>query len=241
MNKKTLFVTSVALTLLVTAYASVESYSLKRVVKVGDESSMKFEASFKFQEQDVKVSGVNVEKVVKVTEKGFQTETLQKETKILFAGTPVNDGQEDPPATVTDYGFDNLVTKIGDTPGVEDTENYRMLLLQTVPAPEKAVAVGDKWSHDFAAMKVKIGGKDLQTRKAKGDYEAVAVETLFGKSCLKVKMSYKELEGEDPSSAEGTIWVEVVSGETYKISQVVKNAPIPGMPPLEVTFTSEKK
>jgi len=237
MNKRTL-VPALSLVLLGIASAVIEGYDLKRVVKVGEESTYKFEAKFQVGGQDIKVTGKNFEKVVKVTDSSFFIEGTQKEVKVDVGGSPMD--QPDGKPNGTEYGFDNLVKKIDDEESVTDTESYRMSNIQSIAAPDKAVKVGDKWTHTFAPTKVKIIGEEKTTPKATADYELLAEEVALGVPCIKVKETFKELEGENPASAEGTIWLNAKTFEQIKVDVKIKNAPIPSLPPVEVSFLLEK-
>lgn len=215
----------------VAAYAA-DSFSLKRTAKVGDTLKYKYSADVDFGGQAATISFTTVDKVTKVEDNGnISTESKQENMKISFGGQEMTP-EDRPGSTTTTKASGEIVEIKGD--GV-DGNAYRFGNMSGIRAPEKPVAVGDKWSYEIKA--------DAKTGAAagKGEGEVLAQEKVGDYDCLKVKWNYKETEGADAASSEGTAWINTKDGSVVKAVGKFVKAPIPGAPgPVDMNFTMER-
>lgn len=214
------------------AVAASSPFSLARVAKAGDEAEYKFNATLDFGGIKIDVSGKNVDKVTKVGEDGSVTyETVQKD---LVVKTP--DGEqaiEDETKTTMTIGGDRVPLKY-ENEGDEDASSIRLALLGTVKKPEKAVAVGDKWT---ATLK----HTNKETFPVTAEYEVVAEEKVGSWDTVKIKVSSKETEGDQKASAEGHVWIVIADGTSAKEEMAIKNAPFAMAPaPIDMTIKVER-
>lgn len=90
---------AVVASIAVAAYAA-DTYSLKRVAKVGDTLKYKFSADVDFGGQAAQVTFSTVDKVTKVEDNGnISTESKQENMKVSFGGQEMS--PEDQPARTT--------------------------------------------------------------------------------------------------------------------------------------------
>ena len=218
---------------LAAAELAVQPFTLKRVAKVGDTLVYKLNVDADFGGQKVNVTGKATDKVVKVSENGeITTESKQTETKIKVGDQEIP--MDEQPVQTTTSDAKGLVIKIeGDQ---VDSSVYRLSNMSVFRIPDSAVKVGDKWTHEFKA--------DAKTGAVAGksEYEVLAVEKVGSFETLKVKWTFKETEGGEPASAEGTVWVDTKDGSMVKAVGNYKAAPLPGAPgPVDMTITLERE
>lgn len=222
---------AIAATFAVAALAA-DGYSLKRTAKSGDVLKYKYSADVDFGGQSATVTFTTTDKVVKVEDNGnISTESKQENMKVSFGGQEMT--PEDQPARTSVTKPNGAIVEIkGD--GV-DSSAYRFSNMSSVQAPENPVKVGDKWTYEIKA--------DAKTGAvaAKGDGEVLAEEKVGDIDCLKVKWSYKETEGADAASSEGTAWISKKDGSLVKATGKFVKAPIPGAPgPVDMSFSVER-
>lgn len=212
------------------AYAAVDGYTIKRTPKTGDAAKYRMSAQIDMNGSPITFTAISEEKVTKVNDDGtYQIEQTQGEVK-------VNDQPMDNLAikTTTSMKPGGLITKIeGENVGSAD---YRFANLSAFIEPDKAVAVGDTWTHEFPAD-TKTGAL-----KAKVEYKVLGEEKLGDQDTLKIKVSFKELEGDDQATSEGTYWVSTTDWSLYKLAAKWTNVPVPGAPMLvsaDITMTRE--
>lgn len=100
----------------------------------------------------------------------------------------------------------------------EADDNYRRMLSPMVFVyPEKAVAIGDKWSSE-----VKPSGNGA---KLTYSYEAKSKEKVDGENTLVIAATFKE-SGENPVSGNGTWWLSKV-GKVVKFEMKLTNWVVP--------------
>jgi len=98
--------------------------------------------------------------------------------------------------------------------------------------PEKAVAVGDSWTHEFPA------DRKMGLPKATGTYKLVRVAG----DKLEVSIDYKEASGIEPTTAKGTALVNASDGTLTSVESNVENARVQeGIPPAKVKLTLKLK
>ncbi len=229
--KLPVLIAAAALSLAASARLDDPTFTLKRVAKVGDTITYKLTVDAEFGGQKINVTAKTVDKVVKADDKEIQVESKQEETKIKFGDQEMDAPSEG--ASTTSYDARGLITDIkGEN---ADSNAYRMANLTLVATPEKAVKKGDKWSHEFK------GDDKKGSRAAKADYEVLDTEKVGGLDTVKVKWTYKETEGTEPASSEGTIWLHATDFSIVKVVGSLKGAPIPGAPaPMDLTYTLER-
>lgn len=222
---------AVVASIAVAAYAA-DTYSLKRVAKVGDTLKYKFSADVDFGGQAAQVTFSTVDKVTKVEDNGnISTESKQENMKVSFGGQEMS--PEDQPARTTITKSTGEIVEIKGE--MVDGSAYRFSNMNIVKAPEAPVKVGDKWSYEVKA--------DSKTGAVAGkaDYEVLAAEKVGDRDTVKIKWTYKETEGADAASSEGTVWMDAKDGAVVKASGSFTKAPIPGAPgPVDMKFTMER-
>ena len=97
--------------------------------------------------------------------------------------------------------------KSDDTEKDEEHINERLFVATQVVFSDKPVGVGDKWTHEFKS------DSTLGTKNATADFEMLALEEKSGVPCAKIKMAFRETEGKNPIACNGTVWVELASGD----------------------------
>lgn len=221
--KRTRWVVGLFLTALMAAGALglQETFTFKRIARVGDTMNYKFQADADFQGQQLVITGGSVDKVVRVEDNGnIHVETKQIGMKVKFADQEMEVPEQ--PASVIVYGdLGQVVSMQGDQ---ADASSYRMANLSMLRRPDLPMKVGDKWT---AEMK---GDRRTGAVNGRAEYEVLAVETVNSFPAIKVKYSYRETEGPDPASAEGSIWIHREDGSLVKLMASFVNAPLPGAP-----------
>lgn len=236
MTKLFRFTGFLALLATATAFAASQEaamgYALKRMPKVGDSFTYKLTVAADFGGQSVNFTGTTIEKIIKVEDNGnYHVESVEKNMKVKFADQEMEIPEQ--PASTSIYKANGaLIEMKGEQ---VDSNSYRLANMSTLIAPEKPVKVGDKWTQETKA--------DAKTglAAAKADYEVLGAEKVGSYDTVKLKFSYKETEGSEPSSSEGTVWINVKDGSLVKADATVKNAPLPGAPgPADMKFTIER-
>lgn len=218
--------------LALSAIAGAQSFTLKRVAKVGETMKYKLTAEADFGGQAIQVSGTTLDKVVKVNDNGdIVVESTQSSMKVSVAGQEME--IPDQPGTTTTYKATGEVVEIKGEQ--TDASAYRMANLNVVKSPTGEIKVGDKWTYEVKA--------DSKTGAAAGkaEYELLGSEKVGSWDSLKIKWTFKETEGSDPASSSGTVWIDAATGALVKAVGEYKNAPIPGAPgPISMKFTLER-
>lgn len=212
------------------ALAAQDTVSLRLFPNVNDSFKTKFTGTLSVMGMDVKANYVQTTKVLEFKEGVMITEAGEA-TGTLDVG-----GQEMPfpemGSTKTHTKVDGTIKEIEGESASPDT--YRMSAVSTVFKPEGAVKPGDEWTWSAPA------NSDLGTRKTEGKYKLVAVEEFKGIKTAKITMDVKEVEGDLPASAKGTVWLSITNGMTVKSEMEIKNGPIPGAPePVNGTLKTE--
>lgn len=212
------------------ALAAQDSFSLRVFPRADDSFKTKFTGTLSVMGMDVKATYTQTTKVIEIKEGVMVTEAGEA-TGTLDVG-----GQEMP---MPEMGTTKSHTKLdGTTKQIEgesaSPDTYRMTTVTTIFKPEAAVKVGDEWTWTAAA------NSELGTRKTEGKYKFVAIEEVKGIRTAKITMDVKEVEGDLPASAKGTVWLSIANGMSVKTEMEIKNGPIPGAPePVNGTLKSE--
>lgn len=212
---------------------AAQEFTLKRVAKVGDVIKLKMSVDAEFAGTPIKVTATSIDKVIKVEDNGnITTESTQTNMKIKFGDQEFDQDSESPRVYVTKPTGELIEIK-GD--GV-DNGYWRMANMNVLRMPDKPVKVGDKWTFEIA--------KDAKTGAvaAKHEYEVLGVEKVGRYECLKIKHTFKETEGSEPASANGTLWVDLSDGSLVKAETTQNKVPIPEAPaPMDMKILLERE
>ena len=211
-----------------TALAIRQGIVIKRVAKAGDVVKLRIKASFDAGGQDASFSGLITQKVTKVTDSGeFTILSTTSDTKVDIGGNEQASDQSDQSETTVYKETGEVVSTTGT---VSDPDMMRRANLQTIRFPATPIQAGDTWT---AETKKSNDGSVA----AKASYKVEAREAVGDFDTFRIHASTKETEGDDPSTMEGTFWVDVKSGTLVKADATWTNAPLPGMPPLTLKYT----
>jgi len=204
---------------------------LKRVAKVGDSATYKLNVNAEFSGTALVVTAVTTDKVVKVEDNGnIHVETKQSDMKIKMGEDEMDAPSQE--ATLYVYKPSGEVIELKGE-GV-DGSYYRMANISVFKYPTEALKVGAKWSHEFKTDS-KTGAA-----AAKADYEVLGFEKVGSWDTVKVKHSFKETEGSDPATSEGTVWINVKDGTMVKVDAKQTKVPIPQMAPMDMKVLVER-
>lgn len=211
------------------ALAAVQGYSLKRTPKAGDALKYRLKVNMDLGGQAATMSALVTEKVTAVDPTGnFTVQADQSQLDVKLGDQPIPaPEQSSPEVSVYAPNGDIVEIKGNDV----QPAFYRMATLSVFLAPDKPVAVGDTWSHDFPA--------DPKTGRvaAHGDFKVLGEEKVGAVDTLKVQATIKET-GADGASTDCTYWINKTDGTTVKMDGKWSNVPIPGSPvPITGTVT----
>lgn len=218
-----------------TALAADTPVELKRGGKVGDSQISKVTISL-----DVEGSAMILESKIKETLKSLDKDGGYS-TEIQFVGGSMSfDGETeeieaDDSKEVSQFGKRGELKSVDKSEEEMDTDSNRLSTIVGVYYPEKPVKVGDKWSYEGKSS------DKLGTRDHKASFEILAREKVGTADCLKVKVSSTESEGEDPSSVEATMYIDIATGTVVKGEGTIKNMPFGDEPfPGDAKFVVER-
>lgn len=202
-------------------------YTLKRTPKVGDEFKFNLKADLTTASGPVNLTGVVVEKVVKVDADGtYSVEESQSGGKIKM-----KDYELDIPSTApakSRYKPNGEVIEFISEQGIPE---LRSATLDVFRQPDKPVKVGESWTWDSK------GDAKLGTVNVRGIYTLVGEETIAGKACVKIRQVVSETEGSEPASKESTIWLEIATSTYVKLVSKWTNVPMSGGTPISGTVS----
>lgn len=211
--------------------AAVADGSLRLTAKVGDVRKYKLTAAVKFQDQDLAVTGGVNMKVLRVDDAGlitFQVTALNTKAKSGDQPIPVQDS----PALTEIFRPDGTLAELRGENASQTA--YRMETLTSVKLPAFPLEKDKTWTWEVSPNS-KVG-----IQKSTIDYKVLGEETVAGIATWKVSRTIKELEGDSPATADGTVWINKVDGTLVKQVDVWKNAPVPNATfEVDGTFTLE--
>lgn len=213
----------------VAAFAVQDAISLKRAAKSGESIKYRLKADVEIQGMEAAFSTLVTEKVTKVESNGnYVLESAQSEGKVNLSGQEM-----DVPGTTQTFVYKPNGEVVEIKAETVDGNVYRTANLTAFIVTDKAVKVGDEWTHDIKKDE-KTG-----TMPAKGTYKIEGEEKVGEFDTFKVKFATKETEGgESAASCEGTSWVNKKDGTLVKSEGVWKNVPFPGAPgPINAKYT----
>lgn len=210
-----------------------ETFDLRRPPKEGVNLTFALTAEFDFGGMTGKFLSDLGWKVLKVESDGrYRVETQMKGGRLDMGGQDM-EMPEQPASTLVFGPRGELIELIGEGTGADE---LRFQSLNMVVAPEKPVAVGDKWTYEIKGDSKK-GSVD-----GVANYELAAVETVGGVRVLKITFNYKETKGDKPASSAGTFWVTADDNLLFRMEAQYTNAPVGGAPePVDMKVTIERK
>jgi len=209
---RALLVISLAGLALVGGAQDAVKHSLRFKPTVGQEARMRSSININLEGEEVQFTSILRVKVTEVDKDGsFTLEEEAVEVKIFVSGTeiPVDDDMKKSAAGASRVDARGVVKEL--TGGEIAAPDYRLSNLMSFVAPEKDVAVGDSWTYEHPAS-TKTGAV-----KARSEFKFEKIETVGGHECAVVKVEFKELEGENPSSMSGTFSIRLKDGQTVKL------------------------
>jgi len=88
--------------------------------------------------------------------------------------------------------------------------------------PDTPIHAGSRW-------RVPLNKDDAAgVRKMEITYEVLGFENLKGDVCAKVSVKATELEGKQPMSSVGTMWISTTNGRAFKSTFDITNSPMVG-------------
>lgn len=184
-----------------------------------DGETLKLEST---EESEVKVSKVNLANG-KIASVEFDKVITSSKTKLNGEEMPADDekkGEEGSAFTILANG-DLAAYKDKDKETDPDADKITMRLTQAslMVFSDKAVGVGDTWSHSFP------GNKDWGTEKARADFKLVAFEDVGGIKTAKIEFTYAEQDAKRSIKGTGAHWVELATGDVVKSESKLENVP----------------
>lgn len=217
----------------VVAFAVQDGVTLKRTAKVGDAIKYRLKADVEIQGMEANFTTLVTEKVSKVEANGnYVLESTQSEGKVSLSGQEM-----DVPGSTQTFTYKANGEVVDIKADSVDSSVYRTANLTAFVVAEKALKVGDEWTHEIK--------KDEKTGvlPAKGTYKVEAEEKVGDFETYKVKFTTKETEGGDSAaSCEGIAWINKKDGTMVKSEGTWKNVPFPGAPgPINAKFVMTRE
>jgi hypothetical protein len=214
------------------ATPAADKFTLVYKAQAGQTKRVKGELNFTLAADGSQVPIVN-KQVSKITytvvapNGDITFEDVTESSEMTVNGQRRPDDSKDEKDTTTIHPDGTLVSyKSGSTEKDEDHLSTRIYSASTPVYPKKELAIGDKWSYDYAENAA------LGTRKARADFELLAAEKVGSVDALKIKMTYAESGATPNITGSGTIWVEKSSGDPvrseYKLDGVPFGSPVIG-------------
>jgi len=213
-------------------FAAVADFPLKRTVKVGD--SVKYSHTFVIEEEGekIEISGETVTTVKKINDDGsLEIEDSNKTTKMTMSGEVIDMSDEEADVSTSVQSPSGGILSVSDFD--DDPMTFRISQATSFRYPEKAVEKGGKWEVDFKA------DAKRKTPAATAIFELEGPDSYQGFKCFKVKYTYRETEGNDPTTTKGSFWIREEDGLELKAELEVKNLPMDEETQLDCRITSE--
>jgi hypothetical protein len=209
------------LTVLAGLVLAADGSVVKFAPKEGTVLKYKLSATFDAGGTSANVTGDITDKVSKVDAAGDVTIERTRGALTVDVGgqtIPVDAGAP----TVHVYHPDGTLVEIrgeGLNAGI-----YRLETLNMLRFPKEALAVGSTWKVDIAS--------DSKTGvvKASANFKVLGFEKQAGIDSVKISSTIKELEGDQPASSDGTVWVNAADGTIVKYDGTWTNAPVAPAP-----------
>lgn len=95
----------------------------------------------------------------------------------------------------------------------------QVMQASSVAFPVEPVDVGSTWEIEFPRND-RVG-----LPRAVGTYRFVGRETVNGVATAKIEVDYREAQGSPPITSNGSVWVEIASGDNVKSELKIENVP----------------
>ncbi len=229
---KALKISGIAILLIAASAYALDGVVLKYTAKKNDVQKTRIKGKIEAQGLEISIEMVNQSTVSDVAADG----TITSVEKLVSGKFTLNGTEQeiDNSSSMTTIMKPN--GEIKEIKADEVTEiAYRAHNLMSFIAPSEEVKVGSSWDVDHAA------NKDTKAPAFKTKGKIVGEETIGGSETFKIEFKNIETEGTDPSSIEGTIWVDKSNCELVKSTQKWGNVTMPGSPfPVSGSFTMER-
>lgn len=174
----------------------------------------------------IEVSMKVTNKIDTVTEKEVTVSSKTTDMKIKLDGNEMPGGGEEETGSST-FSLDGELISTKSDSGMG---NIRLEQMSTFLYPDRAVKPGETWTRTVKGDK---GGKVNAT----ATYTYQGTEKVGNWDCFKVTYDYKETQGEKPSTAKGTIWIDQATGDAVKLEATLKDVVFQdGLPPMNATI-----
>lgn len=218
MLKSPIMLTLIAASLAATAL--IAPTKITRDVKVGDKHKAKLSVDIDFSGQAIQYTADGTQTIKEVKEDGTVVVEETSENSMISM-----DGAEQPAGN--DSTATNTYNKKGHLLEMQsemvDENSYRFSNLFIFLFPDKEVDKGVSWED------TKESSSKQSTPKTSFKYTCDGFEEIKGKNTAKVNFEIKELEGGQPASSKGTMWIDVKTGFIMKSEGNLVNAPAAGM------------
>ncbi|HVL38829.1 MAG TPA: hypothetical protein VM328_05505 [Fimbriimonadaceae bacterium] len=221
------------------ALAVQDAVKIAWAPKAGKTSKYSVHAKFRVDigsgEQDVNYKMTVTQKVLEVMEDG----KVKIEEKVGNQSLVIGDQDMSEMVQGMDYGTTYVFLPNGEVherkmDGPQEMDNPRMEDAMAFIYPGKELKPGETWTRSTKAdsSKGRVATETVYTFRG--------VETIDGKKVSKIDVKFKELEGDLPTTGEGTVWLgdegDVVKGE-YKLNNIIFAE---GVPPVNATMTMQR-
>lgn len=195
------------------AQSAVASFSLKPKPVLGSIRKTQVTAESTNPNLLFRLVSIQQSKVKHIEDSGV----FYVETEVLSLRVKTSDGEEisnavQPPTTAKFNCTGELLEVSGKQVGASE---FRMGALMAFVAPDHDVQVGDKWTLEKRAV------AQYNISAAKVNYELVQVEDFQGAKAAVIRFKHICVGGGAPMNAEGTYWIDTVTGETIKVDAKV--------------------
>jgi hypothetical protein len=144
-------------------------------------------------------------------------ETESSEQTVNGMKIPSDDSDKSKTTAVTRANGDLVSYKSTAGDAEQAKFSVRLRAASNVIFPEKPIAVGDKWSHEYKA------DPSLGVHAGRADFQLVALEKMNGVDCAKITLVYKETQDSPALGSKATIWVDRSCGDDVVTEMEVEN------------------
>lgn len=202
------------------ASALIAPTKISRDVKVGDKHKSKLSVELDFSGQTINYSADALQEIKAVNEDGSLVIAETSENSMISMDGAEQPAGNDSTATST-YNKKGHLTKM--EAEMIDESSFRFSNLFIFIFPDKEVDKGTTWEDTLAANTTN------STPKTIFKYTCEGFEEVKGKQTAKVSFDIKELEGSQPATSKGTMWIDIKTGFVMKSEGTMTNAPAAGM------------
>jgi len=229
---KALKISGIAILLIAASAYALDGVVLKYTAKKNDVQKTRIKGKIEAQGLEIMIEMVNQSTISDVAADG----TITSVEKLLSGKFTLNGTEQELDNSASMMMISKPNGEIKEIKADEVTEiAYRAHNLMSFIAPAEEVKVGSTWDVDHPA------NKDTKAPAFKTKGKIVAEETIDGTETFKIEFKNMETEGTDPSSIEGTIWVDKSNCALVKSTQKWVSVTMPGSPfPVSGSFTMDR-